>query len=80
MCFAVDESEFGEVGVDEKVITEMTDDELVNVMNVRICCAMRGDLVTALEMLYEEIGKFDGVITETTGWPAGVLRRRLSGG
>ena len=67
MCFAVDESEFGEVGVDEKVITETTDDALIDVMNVRICCATRGNLVTAFEKLYEKINKFDDMIIETRG-------------
>ena len=36
-------------------------------MNVRICCATRGNLVTAFEKLYENINKFDDVIIETTG-------------
>jgi len=67
MRFAIIENEFGEVGVDEKVISESTDNELVEVMNGCICCTVRGDLVVALKKLYGKIGKFDGVIIETTG-------------
>jgi len=36
-------------------------------MNGCICCTVRGDLVKALNSLYEKISKFDAVIIETTG-------------
>mmetsp|Transcript_33890 Transcript_33890/g.49427 ORF Transcript_33890/g.49427 Transcript_33890/m.49427 type:complete len:137 (-) Transcript_33890:1058-1468(-) len=38
MKFAIIENEFGEVGVDEKVISENVDEEIVEVMNGCICC------------------------------------------
>ena len=67
MRFAIIENEFGEVGVDEKILSENTDEEIVEVMNGCICCTVRGDLVVALNKLYEKISKFDAVIIETTG-------------
>ena len=67
MRFAIIENEFGEVGVDEKILSENTDEEVVEVMNGCICCTVRGDLVVALNKLYEKISKFDAVIIETTG-------------
>eukprot|EP00416_Gambierdiscus_australes_P033436 CAMPEP_0171109406 /NCGR_PEP_ID=MMETSP0766_2-20121228/70757_1 /TAXON_ID=439317 /ORGANISM="Gambierdiscus australes, Strain CAWD 149" /LENGTH=359 /DNA_ID=CAMNT_0011571139 /DNA_START=162 /DNA_END=1241 /DNA_ORIENTATION=+ len=67
MRFAIIENEFGEVGVDEKVIVESADEELIEVMNGCICCTVRGDLVKSLKNLHSKIAKFDGVIIETTG-------------
>jgi G3E family GTPase len=71
--FAIIENEFGEVGVDDKLISnkamENTDgqEEVVEVMNGCICCTVRGDLVKVLQRLYPKIRGFDGVIIETTG-------------
>jgi G3E family GTPase len=67
MKFAVIENEFGEVGIDEKVLSENVDEEIVEVMNGCICCTVRGDLVVALKKLSAKIDKFDGIIIETTG-------------
>merc|ERR1719221_2502712 len=67
MRFAIIENEFGEVGVDEKVIVEAADEEIIEVMNGCICCTVRGDLVTSLKRLHEKVAKFDAVIIETTG-------------
>merc|ERR1719174_934148 len=67
MKFAVIENEFGEIGVDEKIIPETVDEEVIEVMNGCICCTVRGDLVEALKRLHKKIDKFDGVIIETTG-------------
>ena len=65
--FAVIENEFGDVGVDEKALSENVEEEVIEVMNGCICCTVRGDLVKALENLYSKIKKFDAVIIETTG-------------
>ena len=35
MKFAVIENEFGEVGIDEKVLNEKVEEEVIEVMNVR---------------------------------------------
>uniref|UniRef100_A0A0G4FU06 CobW C-terminal domain-containing protein n=1 Tax=Chromera velia CCMP2878 TaxID=1169474 RepID=A0A0G4FU06_9ALVE len=72
MKFAIIENEFGEVGVDEKLLVGeggkmKLDDEIVEVMNGCICCTVRNDLVEALKRLYEKVEQFDGVLIETTG-------------
>jgi G3E family GTPase len=67
MRFAVIENEFGEIGVDEKVLSENVDEEIVEVMNGCICCTVRGDLVVALKKLATKLDKFHGIIIETTG-------------
>jgi len=69
--FAIIENEFGDVGIDEKIINtgikENIDEELIEVMNGCICCTVRGDLVETLKKLHKKVAKFDGVIIETTG-------------
>lgn len=67
MKFAIIENEFGDVGVDEKVLSENALEEIIEVMNGCICCTVRGDLVVALKNLYDRVHLFDGVIIETTG-------------
>ena len=71
MRFAIIENEFGEVGIDEKIIKndvkEKIDEEIIEVMNGCICCTVRGDLVETLKKLAGKVAKFDGVIIETTG-------------
>mmetsp|Transcript_73164 Transcript_73164/g.211806 ORF Transcript_73164/g.211806 Transcript_73164/m.211806 type:complete len:425 (-) Transcript_73164:94-1368(-) len=67
MRFAIIENEFGEVGVDEKVIRETADEQIIEVMNGCICCTVRGDLAVALKRLREKTSGFDGIIIETTG-------------
>merc|ERR1719266_1452321 len=67
MKFAVIENEFGEIGIDEKVLSENIDEEVVEVMNGCICCTVRGDLVEALKRLYKRVSQFNGIIIETTG-------------
>jgi G3E family GTPase len=67
MKFAVIENEFGEVGIDERILSENVEEEVIEVMNGCICCTVRGDLVTALKNLYKRVESFNGVIIETTG-------------
>jgi G3E family GTPase len=69
MRFAIIENEFGEVGVDEKLMVKKvnTDADIVEVMNGCLCCTVRGDLVQALKRLYTKVDNFDGIIIETTG-------------
>merc|ERR1740138_1100690 len=71
MRFAIIENEFGEVGIDEKIINkqikEKIDEEIIEVMNGCICCTVRGDLVSTLKRLAKKVAKFDGIIIETTG-------------
>eukprot|EP00903_Cladosiphon_okamuranus_P011381 g10726.t1 len=73
--FAIIENEFGEVGVDEKLITSKTgqktkfdtEEEVIEVMNGCICCTVRGDLVEALKRMAKKLSAFDAVLIETTG-------------
>lgn len=67
MKFAVIENEFGDVGIDENILSENVGEDVIEVLNGCICCTVRGDLVTALKSLYKKIEQFDGVIIETTG-------------
>ena len=67
MKFAVIENEFGDVGIDEHVLSENVGEEIIEVMNGCICCTVRGDLVQALKKLYKKVETFDGIIVETTG-------------
>jgi G3E family GTPase len=79
MKFAVIENEFGEIGVDDKILAikkEKMEEEVIEVMNGCICCTVRGDLVEALKRMYAKISKFDAVLIETTGLadPAPVIQ------
>ena len=44
-----------------------TFDEWLELSNGCVCCAVRDDLVSAIERLMELRGRFDYVIVETTG-------------
>jgi len=65
--FAIIENEFGDVGIDERILSEKADEEVIEVMNGCICCTVRGDLVVALKNLYKKLSQFDAIIIETTG-------------
>ena len=67
MKFAVIENEFGEVGVDENILVESSEESIIEVMNGCICCTVRGDLTETLDRMYDRIRDFDGVLIETTG-------------
>jgi len=67
MRFAIIENEFGEVGVDDQVIKEESEEQIIEVMNGCVCCTVRGDLVKVLTRLHERMSTFDAVIIETTG-------------
>ena len=67
MRFAIIENEFGEVGVDENIIKEDSEEQIIEVMNGCICCTVRGDLVKVLKRLKRRLHDIDGVIIETTG-------------
>ena len=67
MKFAVIENEFGDVGIDENIIVESSEETLIEVMNGCFCCTVRGDLTDLLTRMYDRIKDFDGIIIETTG-------------
>ena len=80
MRFAVIENEFGEIGIDQKILSESINAGIVEIMNGCICCKVNGDLVEALQRLYRKVESFDGVIIETTGLadPAPVIQTFFS--
>jgi G3E family GTPase len=64
-------NEFGEVGIDDALV-EKADDDAVLLPSGCVCCAVRGDLVQALENLHTkalwgEIPPVRRVVLETTG-------------
>ncbi len=68
---AVIENEFGEEGIDNDLLTQRTEEQIVEMNNGCICCTVRGDLVRILADLKArrdsgEI-RFDRVVIETTG-------------
>jgi G3E family GTPase len=81
---AVVVNEFGEVGLDHDLI-EASDDKVVLLANGCVCCAMQGDLVTALDKLFrtaqsDPAHAFDRVVIETSGLvdPGPVIQLLLS--
>ena len=67
MKFAVIENEFGDIGIDENILVESSEESVIEVMNGCICCTVRGDLTEVLDRMYNRIKDFDGVLIETTG-------------
>jgi G3E family GTPase len=71
---AVIENEFGEVGIDDKLVrggTMASEENILEMNNGCICCTVRGDLIAGLKKLIKNSKKtgkaLDGVIIETTG-------------
>ncbi|MCH2111919.1 MAG: GTP-binding protein [Planctomycetes bacterium] len=71
--FAVLVNEFGDIGIDHRLIVR-SDDDVVELSNGCVCCSVRGDLVRALKRLGKRRWAgllppkaFDRVILETTG-------------
>ena len=44
MKFAVIENEFGDVGIDENILVESSEESIIEFMNGCMCCTVRGDL------------------------------------
>lgn len=82
--YAVLVNEFGEIGIDDRLIVR-SEDDLVELNNGCVCCTIRGDLVESLKRLrkkrfpWSKRPQFDRVILETTGIaePAPLLRTFL---
>lgn len=71
---AVIENEFGEVGIDDKLIQKnaktQIGEEIIEMMNGCICCTVRQDLIKVLVKLKDRVAKgleLEGIIIETTG-------------
>ena len=68
---AVIENEFGEENIDNDILVQDTQEQIVQMSNGCVCCSIRGDLVEALNQLWEQRKnkkiQFDQVVIEPTG-------------
>lgn len=64
--FAVIVNEFGDLSIDDKYILR-TDEEVMELANGSICCAVKNDTVKVLTRLAENKDNFDHVLIEMTG-------------
>lgn len=68
---AVIENEFGEENIDNDILVQDSNEQIVQMSNGCVCCTIRGDLVEALNNLWEQRHhkkiQFDRVVIETTG-------------
>lgn len=63
---AIIENEFGEVGIDDEILSG-SDDLFVEMSNGCICCSMKGDLVESLTNLLSKSKDFEHIVIEATG-------------
>ncbi len=63
---AVIENEFGEIGIDDEILSG-SDDLFVEMSNGCICCSMKGDLVESLSKLLSKSKDFEHIVIEATG-------------
>jgi G3E family GTPase len=72
---AVIVNEFGEVGIDNKLVID-ADEEIFEMNNGCICCTVRGDLIRIIGNLMQRRDQFDHLVIETTGLadPAPVIQ------
>lgn len=79
---AVIVNEFGNIGIDSKLLTT-TKEEIIEINSGCICCNVRGDLIKILKTYIRRMAKgevyFDRIIIETTGLanPAPVIQTFL---
>jgi G3E family GTPase len=68
---AVIENEFGEENIDNEILIQNSNEQIVQMSNGCVCCTIRGDLVEALNQLWDQRKtkkiQFDRVVIETTG-------------
>ncbi|MFG1427705.1 CobW family GTP-binding protein [Roseixanthobacter glucoisosaccharinicivorans] len=72
---AVIVNEYGEVGIDGKLVVE-TQDKVIELNNGCICCTVRGDLISSIHGLLASGRGVDRIIIETSGLadPAPVIQ------
>ena len=63
---AVIVNEFGEVGIDGKLVVP-ADEQILEMNNGCTCCTVRGDLIGIIGDLLQRRDKFDHLLIETTG-------------
>jgi G3E family GTPase len=63
------ENEFGEVSIDNDLVSEnlAAKEDIIMLDNGCVCCSVRGDLVRTFAMLASRRKDFDAIIIETTG-------------
>ncbi len=59
-------NEFGEIGIDNDLIIE-TSEDMIELSNGCICCTINGELLTTVEKILEKSSNLDYLIVETTG-------------
>jgi len=59
-------NEFGEIGIDNDLIVE-TSEDMIELSNGCICCTINGELLTAVNKILDKNKKIDYLIVETTG-------------
>ena len=59
-------NEFGEIGIDNDLIIEGSED-MIELNNGCICCSINGELLNTVEKVLERSEKIDYLIVETTG-------------
>ncbi|KXZ50419.1 hypothetical protein GPECTOR_16g593 [Gonium pectorale] len=70
---AIIENEFGEIDIDSSLVVnqvalvEGSSDTVTTLANGCLCCTVRGDLIKALNNLYDRRKDYDHIIIETTG-------------
>jgi len=61
-------NEFGEIGIDQELIVEVSDDSsIIELSNGCICCNINNDLVDAVYRVLERDERIDYLVVETTG-------------
>jgi G3E family GTPase len=60
-------NEFGEIGIDNDLVSGDADEEVFEMNNGCICCTVRGDLIRIIAGLMKRKDKFDAILVETTG-------------
>ena len=59
-------NEFGEIGIDNDLIIE-TSEDMIELSNGCICCTINGELLSTVEKIIERSDNLDYIIVETTG-------------
>ena len=59
-------NEFGEIGIDNELIIE-TSEDMIELTNGCICCSINGELIPTVEKILDRPDKIDYLIVETTG-------------
>ena len=66
---AVIENEYGDVGIDDELVTRQfqTTEEIFEMNNGCVCCTVRGDLIRIVGKLIRRKTKLDAIVIECTG-------------